>query len=148
MNPLSAKVVEHNEDSPVSKTVIIQNNPRAHRVFGVRNPPQKFSNKFKKPSKGFKNTPKKTLSQGKNKDELSRDFKTPPRKLSSEASQSLNEKMRSSKAELQRIDFLKILILNRTTRDSLELHSWQYSHFFLRNFHFGSFVSMLQLRNY
>ena len=105
MNPLSAKVVEHNEDSPVSKTVIIQNNPRAHRVFGVRNPPQKFSNKFKKPSKGFKNTPKKTLSQGKTKDELSRDFKTPPRKLSSEASQSLNEKMRSSKAELQRIVF-------------------------------------------
>ena len=106
MNPLSAKVVEHNEDSPVSKTVIIQNNPRAHRVFGVRNPPQKFSNKFKKPSKGFKNTPKKPSSHEKTQVEVSRDIKTPPRKLSSEASQSLNEKMRSSKAELQRIVFI------------------------------------------
>ena len=38
-----AKVLKHDNESPVSKTIIIQNNPRAHKIFGVRNPPQKFS---------------------------------------------------------------------------------------------------------
>ena len=38
-----AKVLKHDKQSPVSKTIIIQNNPRAHKIFGVRNPPQRFS---------------------------------------------------------------------------------------------------------
>ena len=42
-----AKVVNHEGDSPVSKTIIIQNNPRAHKAFGVRNPPKKFSSEFR-----------------------------------------------------------------------------------------------------
>ena len=44
-----AKVVNHEGDSPVSKTIIIQNNPRAHKAFGVKNPPRKFSNRPRAP---------------------------------------------------------------------------------------------------
>ena len=44
-----AKVVNHEGDSPVSKTIIIQNNPRAHKAFGVKNPPRKFSNRHRAP---------------------------------------------------------------------------------------------------
>ena len=42
-----AKVVNHDGDSPVSKTIIIQNTPRAHKAFGVKNPPRKFSNRHR-----------------------------------------------------------------------------------------------------
>ena len=46
LGPL-AKVVRHDSDSPVSKTIIIQNNPQAHRAFGVKNPPKKFSSELR-----------------------------------------------------------------------------------------------------
>ena len=46
LGPL-AKVVRHDSDSPVSKTIIIQNNPEAHRAFGVKNPPKKFSSELR-----------------------------------------------------------------------------------------------------
>jgi len=37
-----ARVIKHtNADSPVARTVIIQNSPEAHRAFGVRNAPKK-----------------------------------------------------------------------------------------------------------
>ena len=41
-----AKVLKHDNEGSVSKTIIIQNNPRAHKIFGVKNPPQKFSPEF------------------------------------------------------------------------------------------------------
>ena len=44
-----AEVVNHEGDSPVSKTIIIQNNPRAHKAFGVKNPPRKFSSRLRAP---------------------------------------------------------------------------------------------------
>ena len=41
-----AKVLKHDNEGSVSKTIIIQNNPTAHKIFGVKNPPQKFSPEF------------------------------------------------------------------------------------------------------
>ena len=41
-----AKVLKHDNEGSVSKTIIIQNNPKAHKIFGVKNPPQKFSPEF------------------------------------------------------------------------------------------------------
>ena len=41
-----AKVLKHDNEGSVSKTIIIQNNPTAHKIFGVKNPPRKFSPEF------------------------------------------------------------------------------------------------------
>ena len=39
-----AKIVRHKgDDGRLSKTIIIQNDPRAHKAFGVKNAPRKFS---------------------------------------------------------------------------------------------------------
>ena len=42
-----ARVIKHtNSDSPVARTVIIQNSPEAHKAFGVRNVPKNVLRKF------------------------------------------------------------------------------------------------------
>merc|ERR1711881_549804 len=42
-----ARVIKHtNTDSPVARTVIIQNSPEAHRAFGVRNVPKNILRKL------------------------------------------------------------------------------------------------------
>jgi len=44
-----ARVIKHTDtDSPVARTVIIQNSPEAHKAFGVRNIPKKILKKFQK----------------------------------------------------------------------------------------------------
>lgn len=44
-----ARVVKHDrvKGGRISKTIIIQNNPRAHKAFGVKNAPVKFSSELK-----------------------------------------------------------------------------------------------------
>lgn len=46
-----ARVIKHTDsDSPVARTVIIQNSPEAHKAFGVRNVPKNILRKFSQSS--------------------------------------------------------------------------------------------------
>ena len=63
-----AKVVNHEGDSPVSKTIIIQNNPQAHKAFGVKNPPRKFSNRLRAQKHQKPNSGESKADRGESKD--------------------------------------------------------------------------------
>ena len=43
MSPL-AKIIKHSRTSPVSHTILINNTPQAHKIFGVLNPPLPSAN--------------------------------------------------------------------------------------------------------